>query len=139
MVRSKSVEIDYSPGASLNLIQARKSLEEQSKWRLVEIENIGEEVITLSSNGVGRTFRCVDAVRLKQIVNSKRVPHNDEGVPIVIFGNYNVLIIPCADAGQTMGNDLPVNSSVVYLENGAALFSPTTNGAWHLFSLGDIS
>jgi hypothetical protein len=40
-----------------------------------------------------------------------------------------------ADEGKVFPAAAGINSKVSYLDEGAALWSPTTDGAWHLFSI----
>jgi len=128
--------IRETTGITVNPIQARKALEEFSSWRSTEILEIGDGFITLKIDDITTRFHCADTKRLQGIYTSGRVPLSKNNTPLVLIANYNVLIIPCADEGAILSNHVPINSNVVYFEDGAALFSPTENGAWHLFSIG---
>jgi hypothetical protein len=54
---------------------------------------------------------------------------------MVIVAAHNVLIIPCADEGKVFPRQALIDPSVNFLDDGAAQWSPTTDGAWHLFSI----
>jgi hypothetical protein len=80
-------------------------------------------------------YKCNDTTRLRDLFDTGRVPLNSEGQSHAILAPHNVLIIPCADEGKIFPQQAPINPLVNYLEDGAAQWSPTTDGAWHLFSI----
>lgn len=129
----------YKAGANVHLIQARKALEDQENWQIAKLDDIGSGFITLSVNGTTTQFRCDDSTRLREVYTSGRVPVTKDGTPIVIKANHNVLIVPCANEGSSFPLQASVFFSVSYIKDGAAQYSPTDNGAWHLFSIGAIT
>ena len=130
-----SKEINYTPGHSVHFIQARKALEALGQWRRVIIINVGGGVVTLQTGDRGENYICSDTTRLREVLDTGRVPLNQQGEYFAIIAPHNVLIIPCADEGKVFPAAAGINSAVNYLEEGAALWSPTTDGAWHLFSV----
>ena len=130
-----SKEINYTPGHSVHFIQARKALEALGQWRRVTVIRIGEGVITLQIGANEANYICSDTTRLREVLGTGRVPLNQQGEYFAIVAPHNVLIIPCADEGKVFPAAAGINSAVNYLEEGVALWSPTTDGAWHLFSV----
>ena len=130
-----SKEINYTPGHSVHFIQARKALEALGQWRRVTVIDVGEGVITLQIGAGEENYICSDTTRLRGVFDSGRIPVNKDGEYFAILAPHNVLIIPCADEGKVFPAAAGINSAVNYLEEGAALWSPTTDGAWHLFSV----
>jgi hypothetical protein len=104
----------YKPGHYVHFVQARLALEETSAWRPAIITEID---------------------RMRDVYESGRVPDGREGKGMVIVAAHSVLIIPCADEGKVFPSQALINPSVNYLDDGAAQWSPTTDGAWHLFSI----
>ena len=130
-----SKEIKYTPGHSVHFIQARKALEALGQWRRVTVIDVGEGVITLQIGAGEENYICSDTNRLREVLGTGRVPLNQQGEYFAIVAPHNVLIIPCADEGKVFPAAAGINSAVNYLEEGVALWSPTTDGAWHLFSV----
>ncbi len=130
-----SKDINYTPGHSVHFIQARKALEALGQWRRVTIINVGEGDITLQIGDVAKNYICGDTTRLREVLGTGRVPLNQQGEYLTIIAPHNVLIIPCADEGKVFPAAAGINSAVSYIEEGAALWSPTIDGAWHLFSI----
>jgi hypothetical protein len=130
-----SKDINYTPGHSVHFIQARKALEALGQWRRVTIINVGEGDITLQIGDVAKNYICGDTTRLLEVLGTGRVPLNQQGEYFTIIAPHNVLIIPCADEGKVFPAAAGINSTVSYIEEGVALWSPTTDGAWHLFSV----
>ena len=129
-----SKETVYAPGHSVHFIQARKALEESGQWQLASVIEIGEGVVTLQLSGDVAICKCSDTTRLRELFDTGRVPVNQNG-RVAILAPHNVLIIPCADEDRIFPRQAPINALVNYVEDGAALWSPTTDGAWHLFSV----
>lgn len=126
----------YKPGHFVHFIQARLALEETGAWRPGVITEIGEGTLKIESiNGEICDFNCVETDRLRDVYKSGRVPESREGKGMVIVAAHSVLIIPCADEGKVFPSEALINPSVNYLDDGAAQWSPTTDGAWHLFSI----
>ena len=126
----------YKPGNFVHFIQARLALEETSAWRPAIITEIGEGTFSIKSiDCTTRNFNCVETDRIRDVYESGRVPDGREGKGMVIVAAHSVLIIPCADEGKVFPRQAPINPLVTYLEDGAAQWSPTTDGAWHLFSI----
>ena len=126
----------YRPGHFEHFIQARLALEETSAWRPARITEIGEGTLKIKSiDGEVRDFNCVETNRMRDVYESGRVPEGREGKGMIIVAAHNVLIIPCADEGKVFPTQALINPSVNYLDDGAAQWSPTTDGAWHLFSI----
>ena len=126
----------YKPGHFVHFIQARLALEETGAWRPGVITEIGEGTLKIESiNGEICDFNCVETDRLRDVYKSGRVPEGREGKGMVIVAAHSVLIIPCADEGKIFPSEALINPSVNYLDDGAAQWSPTTDGAWHLFSI----
>ena len=130
-----SNDINYTPGHSVHFIQARKALEALGQWRRVTIISVGESEITLQIGDSEKNYICSDTTRLREVLSTGRVPLNQQGEYITIIAPHNVLIIPCADEGKFFPAAAGINSTVSYLDEGAAQWSPTTDGAWHLFSI----
>jgi hypothetical protein len=130
-----STETNYSPGHSVHFIQARKALEGSGQWRAVTVIEIGDGVITLQLGDSVAIYACRDTTRLRQLFSTGRIAHNQNGENLAILAPHHVLIIPCADEEKFFPQQAPVNALVSYLKDGAALWSPTTDGAWHLFSI----
>jgi len=126
----------YKPGHFVHFIQARLALEEMGAWRPATITEIGEGNISIKSfDGTARNFKCVETDRIRDVYESGRVPDGCDGKGMVIVAAHDVLIIPCADEGKVFPDDAPISPLVNYLDDGAAQWSPTTDGAWHLFSI----
>ena len=126
----------YKPGHFVHFIQARLALEESGAWRPAIITTIGDGIFSIKTiDGTTRDFNCIETDRMRDVYESGRVPDGREGKGMVIVAAHGVLIIPCADEGKVFPRQAPINSLVTYLEDGAAQWSPTTNGAWHLFSI----
>jgi hypothetical protein len=130
-----STETNYTPGHCVHFIQARKALEGSGQWRPVRVIEIGDGVVTLQLSGSVAIYECHDTTRLRELFDTQRVPLNQSGESLAILAPHHVLIIPCADEDKTFPRQAPINALVSYLEEGAALWSPTTDGAWHLFSI----
>jgi len=131
-----STETNYKPGHSVHFIQARLALEENAAWRPAIITEIGEGIIQVHEfGGVESTLKCAETERLREIYESGRVPDGRDGRGLAILAPHGVLIVPCADEGKTFSRQATIAPNVVYIEDGAAHYSPTTDGAWHLFSI----
>ena len=63
------------------------------------------------------------------------MPDGRNGKGVAILASRGVLIIPCANEGKTFPRQAEIIATVVYIEDGAARYSPTIDGAWHLFSI----
>jgi hypothetical protein len=126
----------YKPGHFVHFIQARLALEETGAWRPGVITEIGVGTLKIKSiDGEIREFSCVETDRMREVYESGRVPEGREGKSMIIVAAHSVLIIPCADEGKIFPSQALINPSVNYLDDGAAQWSPTTDGAWHLFSI----
>ena len=131
-----TTETNYKLGHFVHFIQARLALEETGSWRPAIITEISEGIIKIKSlDGATREFNCVETGRMRDVYESGRVPDGRECKGMVIVASKGVLIIPCADEGKVFPRQAPINASVTYLHDGAAQWSPTTDGAWHLFSI----
>jgi len=130
-----STETNYTPGHSVHFIQARKALEGSGQWQAATVIEIGEGVVTLQLSGSVAIYECRDTTRLRELFSTGRIAQNQNGENLAILAPHHVLIIPCADEDKTFPRQAPINALVSYLEEGAALWSPTTDGAWHLFSI----
>jgi hypothetical protein len=130
-----STETNYTPGHCVHFIQARKALEGSGQWRPVRVIEIGDGVVTLQLSGSVAIYECHDTTRLRELFSTGRIAQNQNGENLAILAPHHVLIIPCADEDKTFPRQAPINALVSYLEEGAALWSPTTDGAWHLFSI----
>jgi hypothetical protein len=126
----------YKPGQYVHHIQARLALEETGAWRPAIITRIGMGTFSIkSADGITRAYNCIETDRMRDVYESGRVPDGREGRGMIIVAAHSVLIIPAADEGKLFPRQAPINSLVTYLEEGAAQWSPTTDGAWHLFSI----
>ena len=126
----------YKLGHFVHFIQARLALEDTAVWRPAIITEIGEGTIQVRAvGGVVSTFKCEETDRLREIYESGRVPDGRDGKGVAILASRGVLIIPCANEGKTFPRQAEIIATVVYIEDGAAHYSPTTDGAWHLFSI----
>lgn len=131
-----TTETNYKLGHFVHFIQARLALEETGSWRPAIITEIGEGTIQVRVvGGVVSTFKCSETDRLREIYESGRVPDGRDGKGVAILASRGVLIIPCADEGKTFPRQAEIIAHVAYIENSAAHYSPTTDGAWHLFSI----
>ena len=131
-----STETNYKPGHSVHFIQARLALQDTATWRPAIITEIGEGTIQVHAvGGVVSTFKCEETDRLREIYESGRVPDGRDGKGVAILASRGVLIIPCANEGKTFPRQAEIIAHVAYIEDGAAHYSPTTDGAWHLFSV----
>ncbi len=135
--RIMSKENIYKPGHFVHFIQARHALESISSWRGVDIDEIGEGFLKIKVADKVINFKCVETTRLREVLDTGRVPRNASGDNFVILAPHNVLIIPCANEGKTFPDAAPVNWSISKLEEGCAQYSPTTDGKWHLFSIAE--
>jgi hypothetical protein len=134
--RNMSNETIYQPGHSVHFIQARKALEGVDKWEAVSITNASGGVIEIiESDGSKTLYNCFDTERLLTVLATGQVPKNKKGGHLAFLAPHGVLIIPCAEFRKKFPKSARVYPSVVYLENGAALWSPATDGTWHLFSI----
>jgi hypothetical protein len=131
-----SKETIYTPGKSVHFIQARKALEAVKDWKPVSISNASGGVIEIvESDGTKSLYHSRDTDRLLTVIATGQVPTNKNGGHLALLAPHGVLIVPCAEFKKEFPTSAPIYSSVVYLENGAALWSPTTDGNWHLFSV----
>ena len=106
----------FKPGHFVHFIQARLALEESVAWLPAIITEIGEGTFSIKSiDGTTRDFNCVETDRMRDVYESGRVPDGREG--------------------KVFPSQALINPSVNYLDDGAAQWSPTTDGAWHLFSI----
>jgi hypothetical protein len=119
----------------VHFIQARKALEGSGQWRPVRVIEIGDGVVTLQLSDSVAIYKCRDTTRLRELFSTGRIAQNQNGENLAILAPHHVLIIPCADEDKIFPRQAPINALVSYLEEGAALWSPTTDGAWHLFSI----
>ena len=134
-----SNQTNFNAGNSVHSIQARLALADTSTWRRQTIEHIGDGTVTVvDRQGETHKFACADTSRLREVHESGRVPVNSDGIKLVLLASKGVLIIPCADEGKVFSLEAEILANVVYLQDGAALYSPTTDGAWHLFSVSVI-
>jgi hypothetical protein len=129
-----SGETNYTPGNSVHFIQARKALEDVGQWSATSLSRISDRYIELLDEYSNFIIECKDSDRLLKVQNTGRIPKNDKGKSIAFLSSYNVLIVPCADEHKIFPQSAPIHAQIVYIENGAALWSPTTDGLWHLFS-----
>ena len=131
-----SKETIYTPGNSVHFIQARKALEAVKDWKPVSISDASGGVIEIvEADGTKSLYHSRDTERLLMVIATGQVPTNKNGGHLALLAPHGVLIVPCAELKKEFPTSAPIYSSVVYLENGAALWSPTTDGNWHLFSV----
>ena len=131
-----SNETIYRPGHSVHFIQARKALEEVDNWKPVSLSNSSGGVIEIvESDGTKCIYHARDTDRLLAVLATGQVPKNNNGGHLAFLAPHSVLVVPCAELKKEFPASAPIYPSVVYLENGAALWSPTTDGNWHLFSV----
>jgi hypothetical protein len=126
---------NYQPGHSVHFIQARKALEASVRWQPATVVEVGEGTIRLQLREGVAIYICNDTQRLSDLFDTGRVPLNAQGDHFAIFAPHGVLIVPCGDEGKVFPTTAGINSTVAYIEEGAVLWSPTTDGAWHLFSI----
>ena len=132
-----SGETNFLPGNSVHFIQARKALEKFDQWQAISLVRVRDGSIELQ--GVSRSiFRCSDTDRLNTVLDTGRVPRTKGGIQMLFLAPHNVLIVPCAEEQKRFPLSAPIHSSAVYIEDGAALWSPTIDGAWYLFSVVQI-
>jgi hypothetical protein len=129
-----SGDTNYLPGNSVHFIQARKALEKFDQWKAISLVRVRGGSIELQGVSTG-IFRCSDTDRLNAVLDTGRVPRTSGGIQMLFLAPHNVLIVPCAEEQKIFSQSAPIHSSVVYIEDGAALWSPTIDGAWHLFSV----
>jgi hypothetical protein len=127
---------NYSPGTNVHMTYARQALRETNLWKKVQIDQIGDGVITLIINNETNEFLCADTARLSEVFNSGRVPVNPEGNRVSVLAKPDVLLVPCANEGKTLPLQVSVFWNLVMMKDGGtAVSSPTENGAWHIFSV----
>ena len=131
-----SNETIHHPGHSVHLTHAREALEEVNNWEAFSIISASAGCIEIvESDGRKRLYDCRDTERLLAVLATGQVPKNNNGGHLAFLAPHSVLVVPCAELKKEFPTSAPIYPSVVYLENGAALWSPTTDGAWHLFSV----
>ena len=131
-----SESLNYTPGHFVHFIQSRLALEGSSQWRQVDIVEIGKGIVKIQEFGEITSFKCIETTRMRKVYKSGRVPQNADGVNFAILAPHDVLIIPCADVGKTFPPMAPISPYVCFfIKGGAAQYSPTTDGAWHTFSI----
>jgi hypothetical protein len=134
--KNMSNETIYRPGHSVHFIQARKALEEVDNWKPVSLSNASGGVIEIvESDGAKCIYHSRDTDRLLAVFATGQVPKSRNGGYLAFLAPHSVLVVPCADFGKEFPQSARVYPSVVYLENGAALWSPATDGTWNLFSV----
>ena len=134
--KNMSNETIYQPGQSVHFIQARKALEEVDNWKPVSLSNASGGVIEIvESDGTKSLYHSRDTERLLTVLATGQVPKNKKSGHLAFLAPHGVLIVPCAEFKKAFPASAPIYSSVVYLENGAALWSPATDGTWNLFSV----
>jgi hypothetical protein len=134
--KNMSNETIYQPGHSVHFIQARKALEEVDTWKPVSLSHASGGVIEIvESDGSKWLFHCRDTDRLLAVLATEQVPKSRNGGHLAFLAPHNVLVVPCAEFKKAFPKSARVYPSVVYLENGAALWSPATDGTWNLFSV----
>jgi hypothetical protein len=134
--KNMSNETIYTPVQSVHFIQARKALEEVDNWKPVSLSNASGGVIAITEpDGTKWLYHSRDTERLLTVLATGQVPKSKIGGHLAFLAAHGVLIVPCAELKKEFPTSAPIYPSVVYLENGAALWSPTTDGAWHLFSV----
>lgn len=135
-VKHMSKETIYTPGNSVHFIQARKALEAVKDWKPVSLSNASGGVIEIvEPDGTKWLYHSRDTDRLLTVLATRQVPKSKIGGHLAFLAQHGVLIVPCAELKKEFPTPAPIYPSVVYLENGAALWSPTTDGNWHLFSV----
>ena len=131
-----SNETIYQPGQTVHFIQARKALEEVDNWKPVSLSNASGGVIAIvEPDGTKCLYHSRDTDRLLTVLATGQVPKSKNSGHLAFLAPHSVLVVPCADFKKEFPPSAPIYPSVVYLENGAALWSPTTDGNWHLFSV----
>ena len=131
-----SNETIYQPGHSVHLTTAREALEEVNSWEASSIISASGGCIEIvESDGTKCIYHARDTDRLLAVLATGQVPKNNNGGHLAFLAPHSVLVVPCADFKKEFPPSAPIYPSVVYLENGAALWSPTTDGNWHLFSV----
>ena len=134
--KNMSNETIYQPGQSVHFIQARKALEEVDNWKPVSLSNASGGVIAIvEPDGTKCLDHSRDTDRLLTVLATGQVPKSKNSGHLAFLAPHSVLVVPCADFKKEFPPSAPIYPSVVYLENGAALWSPTTDGNWHLFSV----
>ena len=132
---NESTNIDHNVYIGKNVVIGDRVRIMWGAWIGDNVE-IGEGTIQVHAiGGVESTFKCDETDRLREIYESGRVPDGRDGKGLAILAPHGVLIVPCADEGKTFPRQATIAPNVVYIENGAAHYSPTTDGAWHLFSI----
>ena len=130
-----NVVSDFGPGRHVHPIQARKALEELSRSRPARILSVGGESVELEIDGIASKFECVDAPRLASLVNSGRCVLSDGTRTFGLLGSFGVLVVLASDEGTTISRQPTIDPNIVMTDDGAAIFSPTDGGSWHLFGV----
>ena len=131
-----SKESIYTPGNSVHFIQARKALEAVKDWKPVSLSNASGGVIAIvEPDGTKCLYHSRDTDRLLTVLATGQVPKSKNSGHLAFLAPHSVLVVPCADFKKEFPQSARVYPSVVYSANGAALWSPTTDGNWHLFSV----
>jgi hypothetical protein len=126
---------DFGPGRHVHPIQARKALEELSQSRPARILSVGDDSVELEIDGLASMFECVAAPRLASLVNSGRCALSDGTRTFGLLGSFGVLVVLASDEGTTISRQPFIDPNIVMIDDGAAIFSPTDGGSWHLFGV----
>lgn len=125
----------FQPGYDVHYIQARNALETLSSSRRAKIVSVGEDSVVLEVGGSTTTFGCASAPRLAALVESGRCALCVGTVTYGLLTDHGVLVVPASDEGSTISPTPSIDPNVCVLDDGAALYSPTDGGAWHLFGV----
>lgn len=125
----------FGPGKNVHPIQARIALEGLSTSKGARIIGFGTATVDLEVDGAVSKFACMDAERLRGLAESGRCVLSDGTRTFGLLSPKGVLVVLASEDGATTPPLPRVDPTVVLLEGGAAICSPTDGGAWHLFAV----
>ena len=104
-------------------------------FRSARILSVGGDSVELEVGEIASTFVCVDAPRLASLINSGRCALSDGTRTFGLLGSFGVLVVLASDEGTTLSRQPFIDPNIVVIDDGAAIFSPTDGGSWHLFGV----
>jgi hypothetical protein len=99
------------------------------------LPSVGDDSVELEIDGTSSNFEGVDAPRLASLVNSGRCALSDGTRTFGLLGSFGVLVFSVSDEGSTISRQPVIDPNIVMIDDGAAIFSPTDGGSWHLFGV----
>lgn len=130
---------NYWAGHDVHPIQAKLALQDPSSFRTVAVVVVADDRIVVTDGNRTVTYLCLHAPRLAALVASGRCTPGADGGTVALLCPRSVLVVPAGDVdGCTMPDRSLVAPNVVEISGGSATTSPSTQGEWHLFSIGRL-